>query len=105
MQVVPFEEFMARTFGGRPSRMNVRPYIGHRFACACGDSHAFDPTSTEVLRELRKMRLVLACPHSDALTCVKVKGILRFKGFESLFGAKAEEESDAGSASVASPGR
>lgn len=41
------------------------------------------------------MRLVFECPSQSIFaTCVKVKGIFRFKGFESLFGTKVEEQLD-----------
>lgn len=94
MRIVSFEEFMALTMGGRPNQMDVGPYVGYEFSCACGHLHVFDPSSVAILRELRKMRLVLACPQSDAVTCVKATGILRFKGFESLFGAQTGSKAD-----------
>jgi hypothetical protein len=87
MELVSFEEFMTRTSGGRQNQMDVAPYVGHAFDCACGSSHAFEPSSSKVLRELPKMHLVLACPQGEAITCVKVKGIFRFNGFQSVFGS------------------
>src|SRR3990172_367500 len=75
----------------RPNQMNMTPYEGHPFECACGASHRYAFTSVPVLRELTKMRLVLCCPETKALTCVRVKGIVRFRGFESLFGARPPE--------------
>jgi hypothetical protein len=105
MELISFDEFMVRTLGGRPNQMNVGPYIGHRFDCVCGAWHPFDPVSVRVLRELPKMRLVLACPQGESVTCVKVKGIFRFKGFESLFGAKAQEEPASAVAAPAEPAR
>jgi len=48
-----------------------------------------------LVRELPKMKLVFQCPDEPIfVTCVKVKGLFRFKGFESLFGAKIEEDLD-----------
>jgi len=88
LAVVPPGDFMARTAGGRPNQMNTTPYDGHPFHCACGAIHYFETGSTEVLRELGGMRLVLGCPHGNAVTCVKVRGILRFAGFQSLFGTQ-----------------
>jgi hypothetical protein len=86
--MVPLSEFMARTAGGRPNAMNTTPYDGHAFSCACGETHHFDTSGTEVLRELAGMRLVVGCPRGDAVTCIKVQGTLRFAGFQSLFGAR-----------------
>jgi hypothetical protein len=40
------------------------------------------------------MRLVFACPNGEYLTCVKVKGVFRFGGFESLFGTRDESDSE-----------
>ena len=41
------------------------------------------------------MRLVFECPDQpNFVTCVKVKGIFGFKGFESLFGTKVEKDLD-----------
>ncbi len=89
MEIIPFGQFMAQTFGGRPNQMGLAPYSGHPFECACGVRHVFDPLTVTVLRELPGMRLVLACPQGDAVTCVKIKGLFRFKGFASLFGAQS----------------
>jgi len=88
-------DFFAETLGGRQSQMDTSPYDGHPFECACGQNHNFNSLNIEVLRELPKMRLVLACPVTDGyITCVKIKGWFKFKGFESLFGTKIEEELD-----------
>lgn len=88
MELIPLEQFMAQTLGGRPNQMGLAPYVGHHFECACGARHVFDPLTVNVLRELSRMRLVFACPQGDAVTCVKVKGIFGFKGFASLFGSQ-----------------
>ena len=88
-------DFFSETLGGRPSQMNTSVYNGYPFECACGQIHEFDSSQIEVLRELTKMRLVLVCPVNDGyITCVKIKGWFRFKGFESLIGTKVEEELD-----------
>ncbi len=87
MQIYEFSEFFSRTTGGGPNQMNMAPYEGHPFECACGETHKFYEDTVSVIRELPKMRLVFVCPEDEHVTCVKVKGILRFKGFEALFGA------------------
>lgn len=90
MEIVPCGEFMTRTTGGRPPELGLDAYDGHFFDCACGKTHRYSSSAVEVIRQLDRvgvgMRMVFACPVSDAVTCVKVKGILRIKGFESLFG-------------------
>lgn len=84
--LLPLAKFAECTSLGRANRMNVAPYVGHPFQCACGQTHAFDASASPVLRELSGMRLVIACPTSEYVTCVKVQGIMRFEGFASLFG-------------------
>ena len=86
--LVSQDEFMVKTMGGRPNRMDTSIYDGHPFDCACGDTHIFSTASVPIMRELAGMKLVLACPNGEGITCVKVTGgMLRFKGFRSLFGA------------------
>jgi len=95
MKLLKIEDFFAKTSKGRPPKMDTIPYNNHYFKCACGDSHEFNSNSIEVIRELSKMRLVVLCPQDENyITCIKVKGIFKFKGFESLFGCKGEEPND-----------
>ena len=91
MELVTFEEFMARTMGGAPPGTNydVRGYVAHPFECACGSKHAFDPKLW--IRELRGIRLVHGCPFTDSITCIKATGFIRFKGFRSEFGVRNVE--------------
>lgn len=89
--LVELDEFAARTAGGRENQMNTRIYEGAPYWCACGEKHVFAEDEVRVLRELAGMRLVLLCPSSDALTCVKVNGAISFSGFESLFGTVSAE--------------
>ncbi|OUR80377.1 hypothetical protein A9Q83_01370 [Alphaproteobacteria bacterium 46_93_T64] len=85
MRTERFEVFLAETFGGRPCQMDTSIYAGTPFDCACGQKHLFDH-HTQVLRELVGQRLVFGCPDSSAVTCVKMKGFFKFKGFESVLG-------------------
>lgn len=97
MEIIPFAQFANRVADGRPNQMNMSPYVGHAFACACGGTHSFGvgdmyvQREGVVLRELSGRRLVFECPKSEHLTCVKLKGILRFKGFQSLFGTRLDD--------------
>lgn len=83
--------FFEKTMGGWQPQMNFAPYYGSPFNCACGASHSFSD-EIEILRELSGRRIVVTCPSSDCITCVKIKGLFWFKGFESLFGTCSEEE-------------
>ena len=91
MEIVPLEEFMRRTLGGRPVQIDATIYEGCEYQCACGSMHVFRLSETQVLRELPWMRLVLACPRGeDAVTCVKIRGWFRYR-FQSLFGYLGKE--------------
>ena len=95
MKLLSSTDFFAETMGGRPNNMDMSAYEGHPFLCACGKTHVFYSGQVHVLRELPKMRLVFECPDQPIfVTCIKIKGIFGFKGFESLFGAKVEEDLD-----------
>jgi len=96
VDLIPFDDFMLRTIGGRPNQMNPQPFVGHRFDCSCGAWHVFDIASIKILRELPQMQLVLACPGGRGVTCVRVRGFFRFKGFDSLFGAVEDADLSAG---------
>jgi len=92
MELVSLEEFGRRTMGGRPNMMDVSIYMGCRYECACGGTHKFDGVPDYILRELPGMRLVVACPDGDAVTCIKIRGFFRYR-FESLFGSRDETDS------------
>jgi len=94
LEVYDFEEFFRRTKGGRPNQMNTAPYEGAPFGCACGESHVFSENLVPVLRELGGMRLVLGCPRGGYVTCVKVRGLVQFRGFRSLFGGVSADSND-----------
>ena len=88
-------DFFAETWGGRPNNINPSVYNGYSFECACGKTHIFNSLSVHILRKLPKKRLVLTCPENDGYaTCIKLRGLLWFKGFESLFGTEIKEEVD-----------
>ena len=86
--LVDIQSFAEQTSNGWACQMNLVPYYGYSFLCACGQKHTFSD-QVEVLRELSYSRLVVLCPlDGNAVTCVKITGILRFNGFKSLFGTK-----------------
>ncbi len=95
MKLLSPNDFFAETMGGRPNMMDVSIYEGYPFECACGQIHSFSPSRVNIVRELPGRRLVFECPEEpNFATCVKLKGILRFKGFVSLFGTRVEEDMD-----------
>ena len=92
MEIVSVEEFFHRTMGGRPNRMDVSIYKGCEYECGCGRVHVFDPATITVLRELPKMRLVLACSEQEnVVTCIKIKGWINFR-FASLFAGSSNPD-------------
>ena len=92
MKLLSPTDFFAETMGGRYSKMDTSIYDGNPFQCACGKKHLFFSNEIDVIRELSGMRLVFQCPdQSEFATCVKVKGLFRYK-FDSLFRTKIEED-------------
>lgn len=91
-RLMPLEEFLAQTFGGRPNQMDMSAYEGAKFDCACGSAHSYQASSVVVVRELTGMRLIFRCPVSEALTCVAIDGILKFRRFRTLFGTSGERQ-------------
>jgi hypothetical protein len=91
MEIIAFNEFMVRTFGGWPVQMDLSIYDDIEFECACGKKHVFTKSGIKILRELSGMKLVIACPNEVGITCIKIKGIFKYK-FVSLFGTLNEQE-------------
>jgi hypothetical protein len=82
-------QFFATTVGGSPCRIDLSRYAGRPFDCACGALHPFQLEAVPVLRQLSGARLVVACPTGlPFVTCVRVRGFLRYRRFDSLFGAE-----------------
>ena len=95
MKMLSTPDFFAKTMGGRPNQTDMLPCEGHPYKCPCGTEHEFKSWKIEVLRELGRKRLVFECPDDHShIACVKRKGWFRFKGFETLFGTKMEENLD-----------
>ncbi len=93
MEHLTASEFVSRVSRGRDTKMNTSIYDGLTFECACGQSHSFDSNLTPPEIELGWMRLVIKCPDSNHLTCVKIRGFLRWR-MESLFGALIPDTGD-----------
>lgn len=87
LEVVSWEEFEERTRDGRANQMNMDPYEGLNFECACGQDHAYSPL-VMVEKELPNSKLVFRCPMNNARTCVQLAGWSYKQGFKSLFGAR-----------------
>lgn len=103
MKMLSFGDFLEETLGGNALRerymhLYASPvYEKHSFKCSCGKEHQFSLLRVRILRELpKKMGFVFECPDDPHyLTCVKLIGLLRFKGFDTLFGTKIGEEGEA----------
>ncbi len=94
MKIISNDEFIDLSANGWEVHMNTTPYINHTFECACGKEHKFNQY-IRIIRELPKQRLIFVCPDDISyVTCVKVKGWFRFKGFESLYGTYRETEEE-----------
>ncbi|CAM3089655.1 hypothetical protein [Vibrio rarus] len=94
MKVLSVNAFM-RDFGNaiRP-QMNMSIYRDN-FKCVCGQSHWFDE-SIELLAE-GSMKVMVKCPNDPRyVTSLKIKTfmIFKFKGFESLAGACAQNSDE-----------
>lgn len=85
-----FRDFMGPA---KPNTMDLTPYAGHRWDCACGKTHPYTLMVKNPIQGIWKV--VMQCPdNSTYLTCVKVKMKMwvKFEGFESLFGLKLSQE-------------
>jgi len=107
MKMLSFGEFLMETAGGSGSPLKQMDiYENHPFKCSCGKEHQFkqwelksiknepyiDVYQVKIIRTLPKMCFVFQCPDDPHyLTYVHIKGLLWFKGFDSLFGTKIEE--------------
>ena len=89
LEKIPIEDFMQRTRGGWPVQMDLHIYEGVHYECVCGRNHAFDGST--VLRELGGMKLVVECPNDQGVTCIRIKGFIKYS-FVSLFGSRDTED-------------
>jgi hypothetical protein len=84
-EVSPFE-FGRLTGRGAPMPPDAAPvYFGYRFQCGCGGTHVLD-ANIPVPREIPgRNKFVAGCPtDQNVLNFLKVKGLLRIAGLESL---------------------
>ena len=86
VETVQVEEFVQRTMGGRPCQLDLHIYQGCEFECGCGKTHTYSSHSTEVVREIPMLKLVLQKNDCKYVTLIKIKGIFKYR-FESLFSA------------------
>jgi len=70
-------------------------YYGHKFKCGCGKIHVLGP-DIEVPRDLpMKKRFVAVCPRDEnMMNLLKIKGIVRIAGVETIYYTKIETEDD-----------
>ena len=86
VETVQVEEFVQRTMGGRPCQLDLHIYQGCEFECGCGKTHTYSSHSTEVVREIPMLKLVLQQNDCKYVTLIEIKGIFKYR-FESLFSA------------------
>tara|TARA_B100000780_G_scaffold263080_1_gene216715 strand:- start:1 stop:273 length:273 start_codon:yes stop_codon:yes gene_type:complete len=86
VEKISHEEFMQRTMGGRPCQLQMNIYQNCEFECGCGETHNYSSHTTEVLREIPMLKLVLQQSGCNYVTLIKIKGIFKYR-FESLFSA------------------
>lgn len=81
---------MRKTFGGRPSRMDISAYEGKKYECGCGRSHSLSRFNTNIMRELPGMRLVVSDHSCDCVCCIKISGFFKIT-LKTKFSACSEE--------------
>ena len=86
VKIVHADEFIKRTLGGRPCKLQLHIYQGCEFECGCGSTHTFSDLSTQVVREIPMLKLALQQSGCKYITLIKIKGIFKYR-FESLFSA------------------
>lgn len=86
VETVHVDEFLSRTMGGRPCQLQMHIYQGCEFECGCGETHTYSSHSTEVVREIPMLKLVLQQRGCKYVTLIKIKGIFKYR-FESLLSA------------------
>ena len=64
----------------------MSPFTGVPFDCGCGKTHIFSPSSTEIVREVPMLKLVLQQNNCKYITAIKIRGFFKYK-FETLFSA------------------
>lgn len=85
MEVIDADDFFMTTWQqGWPPRMDMTVYDGKTYECVCGDSHEFH--HSRVAREMKRMHVVIECPDSMGVVCLKIKGIF-FTRLVSRYGA------------------
>ena len=86
VETVHIDEFLKNTLGGRPCQLQLHIYEGCRFECGCGTVHTYSHFSTQVVREIPMLKLVLQQDGCKYVTLIKIRGFFKYK-FESLFSA------------------
>ena len=62
----------------------MKIYDGKEYECVCGRTHEFH--HSRVVREMKRMHVVIECPAGVGIACVKIKGFFSIK-LVSQFGA------------------
>lgn len=93
--LLPMHEFLSSFGRAMNVRMNLSPYYGHSYECACGQTHPVEFYSELLCQGY--WRVITVCPNdSNYLTNIKIRRIFIFKflGFQSLNGTYIELPAD-----------
>lgn len=89
VKLLPLEDFLSSFGNAMRNRMDLTPYYGHWYQCACGGEHVMDDRTLLVLQGYWKVMAI--CPEDPTyFTNIKVQMFMmvKFKGFKSLCGTR-----------------
>ena len=95
VELLPMEDFLLSFGNAMRNRMDLSPYYGHCYECACGGVHFMDSRTSLVLQGFWKVLAI--CPDNPTyLTNIKVQMFMmvKFKGFKSLCGTQVTSDYD-----------
>jgi hypothetical protein len=95
MKILSLEKFVSDFGRAAKPTMDMSIYRDS-FACACGQSHWFDER-IDIICQGFGMKVMVVCPKDPSfLTSIKIKTfmVFKFKGFETLSGARLQTSQD-----------
>lgn len=95
VKLLPMTDFQISVGRSMHIRMELAPFYGASYECACGQEHILEPYSQILYQGF--WRIVIVCPDDERyLTCVKIKMILmvKFTGLQSISGTRIKTDTD-----------
>ena len=95
VKLLPLDNFLKSFGNAMHNRMDLSPYYGHWYQCACGGEHVMDSRTSLVLQGYWKVMAI--CPEDlTYFTNIKVQMFMmvKFKGFKSLCGTRINTAED-----------